>query len=213
MGAGASLRAAVLLLGLLQPRWVDAQNCTALSVIGGACGMVGTASHRCGMIDDLCGGQVDCSGCPNPNQVCASPSGVCQCAPVTCQALQLNCGIFPDNGCGGQLSCGNCSASSTCAGNKCTCAPLQCEHAGPSHDVAACGNISDSCGGFVDCGPCVPCFAQTHHAYHTLPMEMRPPPLPTNSYPGNCTAASSSAAGTSPGAPPCPYVLVFAITY
>ncbi len=78
--------------------------------------------------------------------------GVCQgCEPTTCDAQGWDCGQPPD-GCGGLLTCGQCSAPETCGGGgqvylcgqectprSCTAADLLCEP------------VDDGCGGTMYC--------------------------------------------------------------
>jgi hypothetical protein len=86
---------------------------------------------------------VDCGGsCPScaMGQACQSNSdcitGLCDpdahtctsaCTPRTCAQLGFNCGAA-DDGCGGQLTCGTCTAPSTCGGGGVTnvCGSLAC---------------------------------------------------------------------------------------
>jgi len=77
------------------------------------------------------------------------------CVATTCAAEGAECGSIED-GCGGSLDCGSCTAPETCGGggtaNVCgtgSCVPLTCEEAG-----ATCGQVDDGCGGELDCGPC-----------------------------------------------------------
>ncbi len=80
---------------------------------------------------------------------------------VTCQQLGATCGI-QGNGCGGQMSCGTCTAPATCGGagklNTCgapssggpggPCTPKTCAQLGYN-----CGPAGDGCGGKLDCWP------------------------------------------------------------
>ena len=80
---------------------------------------------------------------------------------VTCASLGATCGIQGD-GCGGQMSCGSCTAPATCGGagtlNTCgnpssggpggACVPKTCAQLGFS-----CGPAGDGCGNKLDCWP------------------------------------------------------------
>lgn len=77
------------------------------------------------------------------------------CVPVTCSQAGAECGTI-DDGCGGTLSCGSCTAPQTCGGggtpNVCgqtACVPKTCEALG-----ANCGWANDGCGTQVNCGSC-----------------------------------------------------------
>lgn len=79
----------------------------------------------------------------------------CGCTPITACPSPLNCGDI-DDGCGGTINCGNCTAPETCGGdgtaNVCgqgSCTPTTCAAEG-----AECGTISDGCSGTLDCGNC-----------------------------------------------------------
>jgi hypothetical protein len=88
------------------------------------------------------------------------------CVPVRCADVGAVCGAITD-GCGGTLSCGDCSAGQTCGGggpNRCgtgACAPQTCAQVG-----ASCGQFSDGCAGVLDCGPCA-CTPTTCAAHPT----------------------------------------------
>jgi hypothetical protein len=80
------------------------------------------------------------------------------CQPLTCQQLGYNCGTAGD-GCGGTISCGNCTAAcptdpQSCGGggkpNVCgsKCTPLTCQQIG-----CTTGAVSDGCGCTINC-PC-----------------------------------------------------------
>lgn len=81
-------------------------------------------------------------------------AGSSTCTPTTCAAQGADCGTISD-GCGGTLTCGTCTAPSTCGGdgvpNVCsavsTCVPTTCAAEG-----ATCGSIDDGCGGTLTCG-------------------------------------------------------------
>jgi hypothetical protein len=90
----------------------------------------------------------DSSGTPKQD---AAP-----CVPTTCTAQNKNCGSMPD-GCGGVLTCGDCTTPETCGGggaaNVCgtgaTCTPTTCSTKGKN-----CGGISDDCADVINCGTC-----------------------------------------------------------
>jgi hypothetical protein len=69
------------------------------------------------------------------------------CTPRTCATAGAQCGTIQD-GCGGTLSCGNCSPGNECDNNQCVCVPNQvsCDN--------QCGNVPDGCGGVVHCPKC-----------------------------------------------------------
>lgn len=72
------------------------------------------------------------------------------CVPTVCGAAA--CGGV-DDGCGGILACGTCSAPETCGGGgavgECGCAPRTCGSLG-----ATCGTLDDGCGATLTCGAC-----------------------------------------------------------
>ena len=72
------------------------------------------------------------------------PAAICE--PTTCDAAGKNCGEIAD-GCGGQLSCGNCFSPDSCGGGDtagvCGCTPAPCG--------AQCGKVPDGCGGMREC--------------------------------------------------------------
>jgi hypothetical protein len=78
------------------------------------------------------------------------------CGLVTCESAGVNCGPLGD-GCGGTLSCGDCSAPETCGGggtpSMCGgtqgCVPKTC--AGQGYN---CGPVGDGCGNLLQCGDC-----------------------------------------------------------
>jgi hypothetical protein len=78
----------------------------------------------------------------------ACDGGDCPCLPATCPSG--GCGTL-DDGCGGTLDCGGCSAGQSCLDNVCLveCQPRTCAGA-----AAQCGLVSDGCGGQIDCGRC-----------------------------------------------------------
>jgi len=104
--------------------------------------------NTCGTSDcgtDPCGHS--CGTCASPLTCPTSGPGTCSCTPITTCPPPDNCGTIP-NGCGGNLSCGNCSSPNICAGggtaNVCgTCTP------NPSCGGYECGY--DSCGN--SCSP------------------------------------------------------------
>ena len=96
--------------------------------------------------------------CP-PGLACDSVRGLCVrearfpdagCTPLTCEIVRAECGAL-DDGCGGTLSCGTCTAPETCGGdgspNICGCIPRVCE-------PGECGGPQNGCGAFLDCGGC-----------------------------------------------------------
>ena len=73
------------------------------------------------------------------------------CIQDNCSSLGYECGTASD-GCGGTLSCGNCTTPGyTCASNRCAppCIPQNCTSLGYS-----CGSWSDGCEGSFYCGTC-----------------------------------------------------------
>lgn len=86
---------------------------------------------------------------------CGDPPQEAQlCSPHTsCEEADAQCGTV-DDGCGGQLDCGECSAPEVCsAAHQCEldlCEAQTCD----SLD-ATCGTINDGCGGELACGSCV----------------------------------------------------------
>jgi hypothetical protein len=87
---------------------------------------------------------------------CVTPPS---CTALTCGQQNISCGPAGD-GCGGQLSCGNCVSPQTCGGGgvagQCgypdggSCAPQTCVSEG-----IACGPAGDGCGNQLNCGTCV----------------------------------------------------------
>ncbi|HPY19625.1 MAG TPA: hypothetical protein PLM08_18205, partial [Polyangiaceae bacterium] len=77
------------------------------------------------------------------------------CKPATCLGLGAECGKAPD-GCGGVVSCGQCSGGLYCGGdgpNRCganACVAKTCVSAG-----AQCGLVSNGCDDVLSCGECV----------------------------------------------------------
>lgn len=94
---------------------------------------------------------------PEPNQNTVSVIGTTQiaevihpgpCAPATCASAGATCGAVAD-GCGGTLSCGDCSAGEVCSPqHACVCAPTG------SCSGLVCGSVPDGCGGVLACGTC-----------------------------------------------------------
>ena len=85
---------------------------------------------------------------PQPDWTVCAPkhlcqAGECRCQPDDCDLLAKECGNWAD-GCGGELSCGDCDlfANSFCGGGSCAC-ESQCQG-------LECGD--NGCGG--NCGPC-----------------------------------------------------------
>jgi hypothetical protein len=126
------------------------------------------AAGRCGAISDGCGNTIDCGFTCAQNEICGinepGRCGVPTCTPLACQDALVGkpagyCGAVAD-GCGQILSnCGTvCTGGETCGGggtpDECgqsatTCVPLTIAACGN-----ACGQISDGCGGVVDCASC-----------------------------------------------------------
>lgn len=96
-----------------------------------------------------CAAGLTCGGGGVPNR--CDPGA---CTPGACTGL---CGQLPD-GCGGILSCPDCSSGDTCGArgpNVCgvgTCTPLACTVG--ADEAARCGQLADGCGGLVQCGTC-----------------------------------------------------------
>jgi hypothetical protein len=122
---------------------------------------------NCGPVATGCGAAANCGSCTAP-QTCGGGGvpNVCgtvavqACTPKTCAQLGKNCGPVGD-GCGGVLSCGTCTAPSTCGGGGVPsvcgvptppggfCVPKTCANQGKN-----CGPVSDTCGGLLSCGTC-----------------------------------------------------------
>ena len=96
--------------------------------------------------------------CP-PGLGCDPARGLCVrdvdlpdagCTPLTCATVRAECGEL-DDGCGGTLSCGTCTAPETCGGdgspNICGCTPRECR-------PLDCGVQDNGCGALMDCGGC-----------------------------------------------------------
>lgn len=122
----------------------------------------------CGPVSDGCGGTLACGFVCSSDKICgALQPGRCDavsCAPLTCESV-LNgkpsgyCGVVPD-GCGGIIAdcstvctgedtCGGGGTADVCGHGAPVCVPLTAEACGNS-----CGQISDGCGGFVQCSTC-----------------------------------------------------------
>ncbi len=127
----------------------------------------GTGAN-CGLLSDGCGDLINCGTCDLP-QTCGGggvPSrcgGSSGCVPKTCAELGYDCGPASDQ-CGALISCGSCLLPEVCGGGG---TPGVCGLLGSNLDDAgvcikttcaqvgaACGTISDGCGGTVDCGGC-----------------------------------------------------------
>ena len=70
------------------------------------------------------------------------------CTPKTCAGQGFACGTQND-GCGGAIECGACSAGAPCVEGKCACTAKTCPNVG-----ATCGTVDNGCGGALDCGAC-----------------------------------------------------------
>jgi hypothetical protein len=138
-----------------------------------ACG-----TNACGTLPDGCGGTVNCGGCLVG--VCRT-DGTCCIPSATCSGRV--CGTVPD-GCGGTPSCGTCPVGLQCNSTQTACiacVPKTCAQLGAQ---GACGqNLSDGCGGLLDCETSCPsgmvCGDQTGHGATnrcTTPVPAVPPP-------------------------------------
>jgi hypothetical protein len=144
--------------------------------VGGQCGYPDAGSCtpktcaqlniNCGPAGDGCGGSLNCGNCTAPQTCggggvygqCGYPDGG-SCKPQTCGQQNINCGPAGD-GCGGSLSCGNCTPPQTCGGGghagQCgypdggSCVPETC-----AQQNINCGPAGDGCGGSLSCGICV----------------------------------------------------------
>lgn len=132
----------------------------------------------CRMQKDGCGNVIECGSCsvlappplpppaqapanaqtnktpspaPSPAPAPAPAPGPCVPNITTCTDKRAECG-FMDNGCGGNVPCGNWSgacpsppnANFTCsADRKCVCEPKKCEN--------RCGTVPDNCGNTIPC--------------------------------------------------------------
>src|SRR5438128_1304286 len=98
------------------------------------------------------------AACPgDPAPAGAGEAAESACRPSTCQQLHANCGTV-DAGCGVALSCGSCTAPSTCGAlpmfpHFCSCEPKSCEDQGKN-----CGEVSNGCGATLQCGSCAKGF-------------------------------------------------------
>ena len=125
-------------------------------------------SDLCGPVSDGCGGTIDCGFVCSSDKLCgAVQAGKCdkvQCQPVTCESALRDkpagyCGAVPD-GCGGLITncAATCAGSDTCGGggiadvcgHGATCKPTKTT----ADCTGLCGQISDGCGGTIDCGGC-----------------------------------------------------------
>ncbi len=113
---------------------------------------------QCGQPGDGCGGALLCgnNGACNGGKACGvggfdkcnPPPG---CAPKSCGMLGVTCG-HTDDGCGNDLTCGNCGGGQVCVAGVCQaggCTSTTCAAAG-----ATCGFIDDGCGAALNCGTC-----------------------------------------------------------
>lgn len=121
---------------------------------------------ECGSISDQCGGILNCGSCPGTETCGAGGPNVCgggQCTPSTCAAQSAECGLIGDS-CGGVLDCGVCTEpGESCGGagvaNQCGTGEGGCNPTTCAAEGVECGQISDGCGGLVDCGNCPSGFA------------------------------------------------------
>ena len=141
-----------------------APDCTKLT-----CGDYAGAPDLCGPVSDGCGGTLDCGLTCGTDKVCGLvESGKCGaviCTPMNCEAgLAAKpagyCGVVPD-GCGGVIkdcgggcavlgeSCGGGGVPDVCGKGAPICIPLTVAACG-----IACGQISDGCGGVIQCSAC-----------------------------------------------------------
>lgn len=84
---------------------------------------------------------------------CVSTTEPPVCKPKTCTEMGVGCGLAGD-GCGGQLSCGDCPPGQTCGGGG---VPSQCGAPACTKKTCQanqCGKMGDGCGGQLDCGDC-----------------------------------------------------------
>ncbi len=111
----------------------------------------------CGDIGNGAGGTLSCGTCPG-GQTCLGHQCVPDtgCMPLTCNPAggQYCDGVFAD-GCGGAITCGDCSSPGwACNDHLCqggaTCVPLTCGTGSGQY----CGTIGDGCGHALDCGGC-----------------------------------------------------------
>jgi hypothetical protein len=118
---------------------------------------------KCGTIRNSCGVRLDCGSCGSGEECDPDTNWCVPCSQVTCQDLGYSCGKAW-LGCGSPSNttdCGSCPAGKTCSPffNICedSCTPEEkatlCAKAQTAKGVE-CGQISDGCGGTVDCGGC-----------------------------------------------------------
>ena len=163
---------------------LDCGSCTAPKTCGGGgtpfqCGgnsgcvpkTCAQLGFNCGPAGDGCGGKLDCGSCPTgqacgangkpsecgiPTTFTGADGGTVTCVKRTCAQANADCGPVAD-GCGGLLSCGNCTAPQACGGggvpSKCGgntgCMPKTCAQLGFN-----CGPAGDGCGNILQCGSC-----------------------------------------------------------
>jgi hypothetical protein len=127
---------------------------TAAEVCPGKCGAVSDGCSSVIVCDAAAGGVTCGAGQACTASVCTDVSS--SCVPQTCTQKAHQCGEDGD-GCGGILSCGDCSTGKQCmfasSGNTCQDVPppscvkvdfaLACS--------TTCGIVSDGCGGTLDC--------------------------------------------------------------
>jgi hypothetical protein len=126
----------------------------------------------------------------------STPSWVASgsCAPATCQSLGHVCGQASD-GCGGNLSCGDCGSSEACVSGMCvdapanpspppppSCTPATCQSLGNE-----CGQWGDECGGILSCGVCSDGQMCSSGTCIDAPGNPSPPPPPTGTPYGHVT--------------------------
>ncbi len=123
-----------------------------------------TLGAECGAPSDGCADVFDCGGC-DVGERC-NLAFTCECAPESdssfCLRLGKDCDLVTgQDNCGDPrtVDCGDCSGGEVCgaggAANECdipACEPETCQSLG-----VTCGQASDGCGGWLDCGP--PCVA------------------------------------------------------
>jgi MYXO-CTERM domain-containing protein len=116
---------------------------------------------------------------------------VVACAMLTCPVGQ-NCGTAP-NGCGGTISCGNCTLPQTCGGggvvNQCGCTPTTTCPVGDN-----CGTVPNGCGGMISCGP--PCTAPQTCGGGGTPNQCGCTPATTCPAGDDCGAVPNGCGGT-----------------
>lgn len=115
---------------------------------------------QCGTLRNSCGRVQNCGSCPDPSQECDRNTKTCvDCTHVTAADLGYQCGLV-NLGCGPastKVDAGTCPSGATCNDALKICEP-QCspETAQIICAVASadCGQITNGCGGMVDCGGC-----------------------------------------------------------